>query len=317
MSIPRKPVVCFGLAPCIQRILEFPQLEKGAVNRVAKVTLGIGGKGANTARMVNRLGGDALLIGFAGGVNGKRLEAMLAEEQVAFQHVEVEGETRICQTLVESGNPEATELVEEMPPIAPAEWESMLTLLQSIPLGDAIVAVSGRLPAGAPVDAYARIAAHVSQSGGKIIVDAPGEPLLRALEHEPFMVKINETELLQTVGVDDLVDACMQMVGRGAHSVLMTRGARSAFFVDERQTLELFPPKIEAINPVGSGDAVTAGIAVALSEGKTVPEVLIDGMACGAANALNLISGMLKPEDVSRLRSEVKIEAWCSRNKPG
>ena len=308
MSIPRKPVVCFGFAPCIQRILEFPHLEKGAVNRAAKVALGIGGKGANTARMVNRLGGDALLIGFAGGANGKLLETMLAEEQVAFRHVEVKGETRICQTLIESGNPETTELVEEMPPITSVEWESMLSLLQAMPLGDSIVTVSGRLPAGAPADAYARIASHVSWSGGKIILDAPGEPLLLALDHEPFMVKINDAELLQTIGGDDLIDACLQIIGRGARSVLVTRGARSAFFVDERQTLELFPPQIEAINPVGSGDAVTAGIAVALSEGKTVSEALIDGMACGAANALNIISGMLKYEDVRCLCLEVRIE---------
>jgi len=317
MSAAIQPVICCGFSPCVQRILEFGHVEKGAVNRAQKVTIGIGGKGANTARMAKQLGGFPLLVGFVGGTNGRLLQEMLLSEGVRFQHIEVAGETRICQTLVESANPEATELVEEMPPITAFEWSSMLKLFQSLPLGDSIVTLSGKLPAGAPVDAYAQVAAIISRSGGKIILDAPGEPLLWALEHEPFMVKINETELLQTVGVDDLVDACMQMVGRGAHSVLMTRGARSAFFVDERQTLELFPPKIEAINPVGSGDAVTAGIAVALSEGKTVPEVLIDGMACGAANALNLISGMLKPEDVSRLRSEVKIEAWCSRNKPG
>jgi len=308
MSLAFQSIICCGFTPCVQRILEFGRVEMGGVNRAQKVTLGIGGKGANTARMVNRLGGDALLIGFVGGVNGRRLETMLAEEQVAFQHVEVEGETRICQTLVESGNPEATELVEEMPPINSVEWDSMLTLLQSMRLDDSIVTVSGRLPAGAPVDAYAGVAALVSRSGGRIILDAPGEPLLLALEHEPFMVKINDAELLQTVGGDDLIDACLQLIGRGAQSVLVTRGARSAFFVDERQTLELFPPKIEAINPVGSGDAVTAGIAVALSAGKSVPEILIDGMACGAANALNLISGMLQLEDVSRLRPEVRIE---------
>ena len=59
---------------------------------------------------------------------------------------------------------------------------------------------------------------------------------------------------------------------------------------------------------VGSGDAVTAAIAVALSEGKAISEALIDGMACGAANALNLMSGMIEPEDVDRLRPEVRIE---------
>ena len=309
MSIAIKPIICCGFTPCIQRIIEFGQVEKGAVNRAQKVIVGIGGKGANTARMVKQLNGHPMLVGFIGGANGMLLEQMLDEEEIGYRHIVVEGETRICQTLVEAGNPETTELVEEMPPLTPDNWQHMLKLFQSLELCGAMVPISGMLPAGAPANAYARLCKWVHEQGGRVMLDAPGEPLLLALEHEPFMVKINDVELLQTIGGDDLIDACKQLIGRGAHSVLVTRGARSAFFVDALQTLELFPPEINAINPVGSGDAVTAGIAVALSAGKTISEVLIDGMACGAANALHLISGILKPDDVDRLRPEVRVEA--------
>ena len=309
MNTNRKPIVCCGLTPCIQRILEFGHLEKGAVNRAQNVSIGIGGKGANTARMVKQLGRESLLVGFAGGANGKLLEQMLVAEGVGFRHVHVEGETRICQTLVEAGNPESTELVEEMPRITSGEWRRMAELVRSLDLEGTILPISGKLPAGAPVDAYAQLAAIAGSRGGRVILDAPGEPLLRALEHEPFLVKINDAELLQTVGGEDLIDACLRIIGGGARSVLVTRGSRSAFFVDDTQTLEIFPPAIEAINPVGSGDAVTAGIAVASANGAGIRECLIDGMACGAANALNLVSGMLKPEDVERLRSSVRIES--------
>lgn len=309
MSISNKPIICCGFTPCIQRILEFPQVEKGAVNRAAAVTLGIGGKGANTARMVKQLGGHPLLVGFAGGANGRLLEQMLIAEDVDYKHVEVVGETRICQTLVEKGNPETTELVEEMPPVTGEEWSRMLDLFHSMELNAAVVPISGKLPAGAPSEAYAQLARIVADRNGRVILDAPGDPLLLALEHEPFMVKINDVELLQTAGGDDLIDACLQLIGHGARSVLVTRGSRSAFYVDGSQTLEIFPPQIEAINPVGSGDAVTAGIAMALSAGQTVPEMLIDGMACGAANALNLLSGYIRLDDMERLRSAVRLEA--------
>jgi len=308
MEAIEKPIICCGFTPCIQRILEFARVEKGSVNRALKVTLGIGGKGANTARMVNQLGGRSLLIGFAGGENGQLLEEMLREEGVRYRHVRVTGNTRICQTLVERGHPETTELVEEMPPISSEEWSQMLELFCSLDMETAVVTISGKLPAGVPVDAYSQIAGIVSKQSGQVIIDALEEPLLCALEHEPFMVKINEVELLQSTASEDLIDAGLQLIGRGARSVLVTRGARSAFYIDDLQTLELFPPLIKAINPVGSGDAVTAGIAVGLSMGKTVPEVLIEGMACGAANALNLRSGDLKPADVARLCREVRIE---------
>lgn len=309
MNAISKPIVCCGFTPCVQRILEFAHVEKGAVNRALKTTIGIGGKGANTARVVRQLGGEPLLVGFSGGLNGELLERLLLSEEVAFRLVNVEGETRICQTLVETGNPETTELVEEMPPISSSEWDRMVELFRSFDLANSIVPVSGKLPAGAPVDAYAQIAAIVTEQGGSVILDAPGEPLLSALEHEPFMVKINDVELFQAVGGEDLIDACLQVVGHGAQSILVTRGSRSAFYVDGSRTLEIFPPRIDAINPVGSGDAVTAGIAVALARGENVPAILIEGMACGAANALNLRSGFLKLDDVGRLRGEVEIGA--------
>lgn len=309
MKAPLKPIVCCGFTPCVQRILEFDRLEKDRVNRALRVTIGIGGKGANTARIVTQLGGTSELIGFAGGANGRRLEEMLNNEGVAFRHVEVEGETRICQTLVESGNPEITELVEEMPPIVSFDWKRMVELFQTLELSGAIVPLSGKLPAGAPVDAYAQLAGMVAGQGGRVILDAPGEPLLLALEHKPFVVKINDTELLGTMGGDDLMAACREVVRRGAQSVLITRGGQSAFYVDELQTLEIFPPKIEAINPVGSGDAVTAGMAVELNRGGDVPGAIITGMACGAANALNLRSGFLKLNDVERLRPQVRVDA--------
>lgn len=271
------------------------------------ITLGIGGKGANTARMVKQLGAEGFLLGFSGGENGVLLEKMLKGEGIKFHHVQVAGETRICQTLVEAGQSEATELVEEMPPLDSAEWQRMVELLEELDLTNSVVAISGKLPAGAPEDAYAQVAEHVTAAGGKLLLDAPGNPLLRTLEHNPFMVKINDVELMQAVGGKNLLEGCRVLLARGAQSVLITRGGQSAFYVDATQLLELMPPRIAAVNPVGSGDAVMAGIAVALAQGRSVEEMLVYGIACGAANALNLVSGTLLMEDVARLFHEVQV----------
>jgi len=308
MNQSSKPIICCGFTPCVQRIVEYAHLNKNEVNRALRVTIGVGGKGANVARMATQLGGTPRLVGFAGGVNGRLLEEMLTQEGVAFEHVQVEGETRICQTLLEAGNPESTELVEEMPPISSKDWKRMMELFQSLELSGALVPIAGKLPAGAPVDAYAQLTELVAGQGGRVILDAPGEPLLLALEHKPFMVKINDAELLQTFGGDDLLGACGELIERGVQSVLITRGSRSSFFVDRFQTLEIFPPKIDAVNPVGSGDAVTAGMACELARGGDMAAAVAAGMACGAANALNLLSGLLKLEDVARLRAVVRVE---------
>jgi 1-phosphofructokinase family hexose kinase len=300
-----KTIICCGFTPCIQRILEFESVSKGHVNRAVQVTVGIGGKGANTARMVLQLGATVELLGFAGGENGRLLETLLTQEQVHFKHVQVTGETRICQTLIELGNPETTELVEEMPPILSDEWAAMRFLFSALDFSNSVVPISGKLPTGVPTSAYAQIVERVQQQGGQVVIDAPGEPLLQTLVHRPFLVKINDVELLQTLGGTDLLTACAELIRRGAQAVLITRGSRTAFLVDDSGVLELVPPVIDAINPVGSGDAVTAGVAVELSRGKSLRNAVITGMACGAANALNLVSGLLKLDDVARLRQYV------------
>lgn len=302
------PIICCGFTPCVQRILEFGSFERGVVNRAAKVTLGIGGKGANTARMVKQLGGQSVLLEFAGGANGRLLEEMLGSEEIDFRHVETKGETRICQTLLEAGNPEATELVEEMPPVSKGEWEKMMESIGELELEGCLVAISGKLPAGAPVEGYAEICSLVRAQGGRVILDAQGEPLIAALEHSPAIVKINDVELREASGLDDLIEGCERLMESGARSVLITRGSRSAIHVDAGSRLEIIPPKIEAVNPIGSGDAVTAGMAVALNEGREISEALVQGMACGAANALNLVSGYLKREDVASLREQVVLK---------
>ncbi|MBN2162511.1 MAG: hypothetical protein JXR25_16350 [Pontiellaceae bacterium] len=307
MKTDLQPIICGGFTPCIQRILEFKSVAKGAVNRAGHVTIGIGGKGANTARMINQLGGKAILFGFSGGSNGRLLEQMLDNEGILYRHVATSGETRICQTLVEAGNPEATELVEEMPSISDGEWSEMLSLFEQSEMEGAVVPVSGKLPAGAPIDAYGRIAEIVKRRGGRLIIDAPDQPMLCTLEHEPFMVKINDEELLRTVGGTDVISSAKILLEHGAQSVLITRGSRTAFYLDREQVLELRPPKIDAVNPVGSGDAVTAGCAVAVSAGFPVEDMLREGMACGAANALNLRSGVVIPDDVRRLAGLVGI----------
>ena len=52
MNASLEPIICCGFTPCIQRTIEFQRLGKGEVNRASRVTIGMGGKGANTARML-------------------------------------------------------------------------------------------------------------------------------------------------------------------------------------------------------------------------------------------------------------------------
>jgi tagatose 6-phosphate kinase len=302
-----KPVVCCGFTPCIQRRLVFEKIVPKSVNRVIEMSEGIGGKGANVARVLKQLGGESLHVGFVGGDNGHHFESLMAESGVDCAHVRVQGNTRYCQTLIERGNPEVTELVEEMPALSLSEWEQMLDLFDGLDLSG-MVTISGKLPAGAPESGYAEMVRRVQARGGRVLLDTAGAPLLSALSEKPFFVKINEHELLGATGQCELRRAARQLLGSTVSALMITRGADSAFLFAGDDCYELVPPVVEAINPIGSGDSVLAGWAYCLAGGeRDLLAAARFSMACGVANALQAASGYVDVSDVRRLVDQVLV----------
>ena len=63
------------------------------------------------------------------------------------------------------------------------------------------------------------------------------------------------------------------------------------------------------MNPIGSGDAFTAGLVWRLLRGEDLGEACRWAGAAGAANALTLMAGEVHLKDVERLAAEVRVEA--------
>jgi 1-phosphofructokinase family hexose kinase len=303
-----KYILCGGLTPALQRTLEFDRLRTGEVNRAGKVTLSAGGKQVNTARMVQQLGTAARLTGFCGGPDGDRLRALLQDETLDFRPVPTAGNTRTCQTLIDRSSGTVTELVEEAAALESADWNRFETLFHSLTEDAGLICFSGTLPPGAPDDFIRRMLRQVS---APCIIDSHRRPLLEALEVRPRLVKLNREELLRTCDAAQPIDALRALTALGAQAVLMTDGANPALLLDAQhpgELLEISPPAIEVVNPIGSGDAVTAGIAVALYRGDPLAEAVRFGMACGAAQTLTPQAGYLPsdPAAIHRLLPQVQ-----------
>jgi fructose-1-phosphate kinase PfkB-like protein len=61
---------------------------------------------------------------------------------------------------------------------------------------------------------------------------------------------------------------------------------------------------VKAVNPIGSGDAMLAGMAAALLQGVSMSEAIRWGVACGAANAMTTQPGNVRLADVRGLLRE-------------
>ena len=297
--------ICFGFAPALQKTTSFPSLKVGAVNRSLNSFTGIGGKGANTARMIGQLGGECLLVGFYGGKNGERYLDLLSKESVENKHIHVSGETRLCHTLLQKDG-QITELVEEMPLLKKSEVFLMEQEIETLDLSG-IVSICGKLPKGCPDDFYAKISLLVKKQGGSAMIDTQGDPLIKALKFNPF-IKINKEELFITTNKSDLFVAAEILLEEGANGLLVTDGKYPATLFLDGSIYMFHPPSISIKNSIGSGDAVMAGINFKLSRGCSVYDSVYFGIVCGVSNAMTSTCGHINTEDIKNLINDIEVK---------
>ena len=86
-------ILCLGLNPALQRILEFDSFTAGEVNRPKAAREVAAGKAVNVARCLKALGEDVLVTGFSGGARGRRVERLLDEEGIEHSFIRAAAET--------------------------------------------------------------------------------------------------------------------------------------------------------------------------------------------------------------------------------
>lgn len=309
-------ILVVGLSPTVQRTQRFDSLQVGAVNRARETVVTASGKGVNVARVLTTLGASARLVTILGGDSGRYMERTLEKEGVPMQAIwdEDDAPTRTCLTILPADGP-ATELVEEVRPISTHDLALIRAACSTALLEARALCCSGSQPAGVPESFYAELVREAKAAGIPAVVDAQKGPLRAALAERPFLVKPNREETAATLGltltddpVSDAHAAVVALTEAGAEWALVSMGRAGAILGNGAEFWRLIPPAVEAINPIGSGDSLTAGfLAAHIGRGLEVPEAVAFGTACAAANCLTLTSGVVRPEDVNRLLPEVGV----------
>lgn len=313
-------ILCLGPTPALQRVMRFANFTAGAVNRAVETLDGVAGKAVNVAKVLQTLGENPVVIGFTGGQSGQRLEAELQRRQLQQQWVHVPAPTRQCITLVDQSTGMVTELVEESRPVPPEAYHRLFELVQNLlPTCRALV-ISGTLTPGAPPDFYARCIAVARQHGVLTVVDTQRAALQAALSAKPTVIKPNRHELeafLNQPLPDDaaVVDAMHKLHSADAEVVLVSAGSAALLLLENNRLWTIRPPAITALNPIGSGDALTAALVARRLKGDDWPEACRWGVAAGAANALTWMPGELDMATVERLQAEVQISALAPASR--
>ncbi|MCA9664420.1 MAG: bifunctional hydroxymethylpyrimidine kinase/phosphomethylpyrimidine kinase [Myxococcales bacterium] len=295
----RSHLLTVGLTPTWQRVLCFEALAVGAVNRTSRVLSCAAGKSVNAAVAAKRLGAarvTALCI-VGGGADEQRFVYDVASEGVELCAVRGESELRTCTTLLE-GDGRATELVQNAGPESTTTLEALRAQHERLVRDASLQLLCGSLPQGAPATLYRDLLAAAPDLPA--LVDARGEALAAALEREPLLVKPNRLELAESAGIDAADDdalerAMVDLSARGARWVLVSDGARPARLLERGGEVERVAPLAvdRVVNPIGSGDTLLAGIAVALGRGAPMRDAVTRGLEAAAANVVCELPGRI------------------------
>ncbi len=291
------------------------RLKRGAINLVAQRTAVPGGKGNNVARVLATLGHSVVATGFVGGRSGQFIEDGLRDLEIETAFARVEGESRICLTVVERGSGTITEIREPGVDVPPEAMERLARLVAEAGRGADAVVASGSLPPGLAADAYARLLGPLGPSPAFVALDASGEALRLGLAGRPNLISPNAAEMTALMGRpgdtgEMIAFARRELIGRALADdalVLLSLGGRGAALVSRDGTFFASAPAVVAVNTVGCGDALLAGFLDARSRTDDAAAALAHAVAVGTAAALQETIGVLRLDDVARLRGEVEV----------
>jgi len=297
-----------GFNTSLDKSMQTDELRVGGVVRVRDVRAWPGGKGAHVALTAAVLAEPVRLVGLIDAAHRALFEEFFGERGVEFHGVPIEGSVRTCLA-VRDGAGRVTELLEPGPQVDAQTRQELLASFRALAAAAELSVLSGSLPPGLAASDYATLAAEERAAGRRCAVDTSGEPLRRAVDARPFLLKPNRDEAAELLGapvrgIGDAARAARALEGRGVSLPVVSLGAQGAVVCWEGRTL-FASVAVEAVNPVGSGDCLVGGMAVALARGASAEEALRLGVACGAANALTAETGVVRREDVEALLSRV------------
>ena len=245
-----------------------------------------GGKGANQAVSIARLGGKIIFICKTGNdIFGQRAQQLFEEEGIDTSYVFPDNQNPSGVALIT-----VDENAENCIAVASGANANLLPkdlspAIETIRQADMIL-----MQLEIPLETVEYVADIAFIAGKKVILNpAPAQPLSSSLLHNLYMITPNETEAEMISGVKitdetSAVDAARAIVGMGVRHVVITLGAKGALIYTQEngESIQLIlSPKVDAVDTTAAGDVFNGGLAVALSEGCSLTDAV--RFACKAA----------------------------------
>lgn len=246
-----------------------------------------GGKGANQAYAVGRLGGDVTMFGAVGTDDNAEMELKnLSGGGVDVSHVlkkENEPTGVAVITVNKRGNNSIVVIQGANAQFSPEDIEQNRKLIEDC---DLLI-----MQMEIPIPTVCR-AAQIAKECGKTVLLDPA-PVPEYFPEELYqwvdIIKPNETELARLTGrpteVETIAESTAILKKKGVKDVLVTLGGQGVYVEEAGKDGVVIPAnKVEVVDTTAAGDTFTAALALKFLEGHTLTE---------AAQFANMVSSIV------------------------
>ena len=241
-----------------------------------------GGKGANQAVQIKRLGGNIILTGKIGSDSfGDAFISVFKKENMCLDYIYKGTSNGIGSISIDKSGQNKIIVI----PGANMEYTVTELLTHKDVFGKADIFLS---QLEMPLDVITEFG-HLAKKGNKTFVlnPAPAKKLSNELLSLVDYLTPNETELeiLTGIKVIDLASAeqaARSMLDKGVKNVIVTLGVNGSLFVNKESVIHQKAFKVKAIDTVAAGDSYNGALCYALDNGYKIKDALELASKCSA-----------------------------------
>ena len=313
-------ILTVTLNPLLERRFHFNSVKLGEEYRTDKMTFKAGGKGINVSRQLNQLGIKNIALTFLGGNNGKIIRRILEKESINFTAISTKAETRAASLIMEHQENRITSFFEPNFAVVEKEIEEFKKKLEKMISNASIVIFAGSSPCSAADEIFPYGIKLANQLDKISILDTYGNHWKDSVKSEPTVIHNNVSELEKTLNIDlssedKKLKFLDELYKKKIKLAFLTNGEAETYAAKFDFHYKVKSPSIDVVDPTGSGDAFTAGVAHGLENALVFDDMISNASALGTENAKQWNTCEVSIDEMESLKDKIDITAVGKKMK--